>query len=91
MYHIVLKNKALERCRIFLNHIICRVSKKISDFKSLLLILWGMAGTGGCLFLLYLLNLLKIQPKGAIKQSRVAEANSEFQYDVEATYCFLGV
>ena len=40
---------------------------------------------------LYLLNMLKIHPKGAKNQSRVAEANSGFQYDVEATYCFLGV
>ena len=50
-------------------------------------LLWA----GGCLFWLYLLNMLKIHPKGAKNHSRVAEADSDFQYDVEATYCFLEV
>ena len=48
-------------------------------------------GAGGCLFWSYSLNMLKIHPKGAKNQSRVAEADSDFQYDVEATYCFLEV
>ena len=34
---------------------------------------------------------VRFHPKGAKNPSRVAEADSYFQYDVEATYCFLGV
>ena len=51
----------------------------------------GLVGAGECLFWLYLLNMLKVHPKGAKRKPRVAEADSDFQYDVEATYCFLGV
>ena len=47
-------------------------------------------GAGGGLFWLYLLNMLKIHTKVPEKK-RVAEADTDFQYDVEATYYFLGV
>jgi len=48
-------------------------------------------GGGGTFIWSYSMIMLKIHQKGAKNQSRVAEADSDFQYDVEAAYCFLEV